>query len=252
MKFIVKTIGLKKKYMLGEVPVWALKGIDFYVKEGEFVSIIGPSGSGKSTLLNMIGALDLPTAGQVIIGGKNISKMNNNELAELRQRIGFVFQFFNLISRLTAFKNVELSMSIQRISKSKRTRKTEEILRMVGLGDRMYHKPSELSGGEQQRVAIARALAKNPKYLLLDEPTGNIDTKTRDKIMDLIIDLNKKYGMTIIVITHDPEIAKRSKRIVHIVDGRMIESSEEYDFLNKDIISTSDHKDVKQIVKEDV
>ncbi|MHA1488214.1 MAG: ABC transporter ATP-binding protein [Promethearchaeota archaeon] len=238
--------------MLGEVPVWALKGIDFYVKEGEFVSIIGPSGSGKSTLLNMIGALDLPTAGQVIIGGKDISKMNNNELAELRQQIGFVFQFFNLISRLTAFKNVELSMSIQKIPKSKRIRKTEEILRMVGLGDRMYHKPSELSGGEQQRVAIARALAKNPKYLLLDEPTGNVDTKTRDKIMDLIIDLNKKYGMTIIIITHDPEIAKRSRRMVHIVDGRMIESSEEYDFLNKDVMSNSDYKDVKQIVKEEV
>jgi len=251
MKYIVQTIGLKKRYMLGKVPVDALGGIDFHVKEGEFVAILGPSGSGKSTLLNMIGALDLPTAGQVIIGGKDISKMNNNQLAELRQQIGFVFQFFNLIPRLTAFHNVELSMSIQGISKSERIRKTEQILQMVGLGDRMHHKPSELSGGEQQRVAIARALAKSPKYLLLDEPTGNVDTKTRDKIMELIIDLNRKYGMTIIIITHDPEIAKRAKRQIYLVDGKLEQDLEKSSILNQESISTGDLENSKEILKKE-
>jgi len=251
MKFVVQTIGLKKNYMLGKVPVEALRGIDFSVKEGDFVAILGPSGSGKSTLLNMIGALDLPTAGQVIIGGKDISKLNNNQLAELRQQIGFVFQFFNLISRLTAFQNVELSMTIQKIPKLERINKTEQILQMVGLGDRMYHKPNELSGGEQQRVAIARALAKNPKYLLLDEPTGNVDTKTRDKIMELIINLNKRYGMTIIVITHDPEIAKRSKRIVYLVDGRLDQNPLESEVGNKESISSGDLENYKKIIKKE-
>jgi putative ABC transport system ATP-binding protein len=199
----------------------------------------------------MIGALDLPTAGQVIIGGKDISEMNNNQLAELRQQIGFVFQFFNLIPRLTAFHNVELSMTIQGISKSERIRKTEQILQMVGLEDRMHHKPSELSGGEQQRVAIARALAKSPKYLLMDEPTGNVDTKTRDKIMELIIDLNRKYGMTIIIITHDPEIAKRAKRQIHLVDGILEQDLEKSSILNQESISTGDLENPTEILKKE-
>jgi putative ABC transport system ATP-binding protein len=237
--------------MLGKVPVDALRGIDFHVKEGEFVAILGPSGSGKSTLLNMIGALDLPTAGQVIIGGKDISEMNNNQLAELRQQIGFVFQFFNLIPRLTAFHNVELSMTIQGISKSERIRKTEQILQMVGLEDRMHHKPSELSGGEQQRVAIARALAKSPKYLLMDEPTGNVDTKTRDKIMELIINLNQKYRMTIIIITHDPAIAKRAKRQIHLVDGILEQDLEKSSILNQESISTGDLENPTEILKKE-
>ncbi len=250
MNYVVKTTNLKKTYMLGKVPVQALRGINFHVKEGEFVSIIGPSGSGKSTLLNMIGALDVPTSGKVIIGGKDISKLNNNQLADLRQEVGFVFQFFNLINRLTAFKNVELSLSVQKVPKERRRRRTEEILNLVGLGDRMDHKPTELSGGQQQRVAIARALAKNPRYLLMDEPTGNVDTKTRDKIMDLIKSLNKKYGMTIIIITHDIEIAKRSRRMLHLVDGRLVKEPEESEFFSKEIMSLIDSEGSKIIMKE--
>lgn len=221
MKKVVETIGLVKTYMQGKISVHALRGIDFSVEEGEFVSILGPSGSGKSTLLTMIGALALPTEGKVIIGGKDISELSKNKLAELRQDVGFVFQFFNLISRLTAFKNVELSLAIKEEKRSVRKEKTKEILELVGLGDRMKHKPSELSGGQQQRVAIARALAQNPKFLLMDEPTGNIDTKTRDMIMELVKKLNKEQKVTIIIITHDHTIAKQADRILYLIDGKL-------------------------------
>jgi putative ABC transport system ATP-binding protein len=209
--------------MQGKVPVHALRGIDIAIEEGELVSILGPSGSGKSTLLNMIGALDLPSKGEVIIGGKHISKMSKNQLAELRRKVGFVFQFFNLISRLTAFQNVELSMNIQKVSKLIRKQKTKEILEIVGLGDRIKHRPRELSGGEQQRVAIARALAQNPKYLLMDEPTGNVDTQTRDIIMNLVKKLNKEHNMTIIIVTHDPVIAKLTDRTMYLIDGKLVD-----------------------------
>ena len=221
--YVVETIDLKKKYMLGEVEVHALRGVNFRVRRGELISILGPSGSGKSTLLNMIGALDKPTSGEVIIDGNRLSEMKKSDLAQLRRSIGFVFQFFNLISRLTALQNVELAMSIQGISKDERKKKAKEILTAVGLGERLDHTPPELSGGQQQRVTIARALAQDPEFLLMDEPTGNIDTKTRDDILDLIKRLNKEKNLTIIIITHDPYVAKLTDRIVYLVDGQVTE-----------------------------
>ena len=180
---VVEAIDVKKTYMLGKVPVEALRGVNLKVEEGDFVSILGPSGSGKSTMLNLIGALDKPTSGTLLIDGVDIGKLNDNQLAELRLKIGFVFQFFNLIPRLTAKDNVELSMSIANMSKSERKKRAIELLETVGLKDRVNHKPAELSGGQQQRVAIARALANNPKFLLLDEPTGNVDSKTASEVI---------------------------------------------------------------------
>ncbi|MEM2686955.1 MAG: ABC transporter ATP-binding protein, partial [Thermoproteota archaeon] len=169
---IIKTVDLRKTYMQGKIPVEALRGVNLEVGEGEFLSVLGPSGSGKSTLLNLIGALDKPTGGRLFIENIDVSALNENQLADLRMRIGFVFQFFNLIPRFTARENVELPMSIAGLSKGERRKRAEELLQMVGLASRMNHKPTELSGGEQQRVAIARALANNPRFLLMDEPTG--------------------------------------------------------------------------------
>ena len=174
---VVEAVELKKTYMLGKIPVEALRGVNLKVESGDFLAILGPSGSGKSTMLNLVGALDKPTAGTLLIDGVDVSKLNDNQLADLRRRVGFVFQFFNLIPRFTARDNVELSMSIAGVSKVERKKQAEDLLETVGLKDRMNHKPAELSGGQQQRVAIARALANNPRFLLLDEPTGNIDSK---------------------------------------------------------------------------
>ena len=223
---VVKAEGLQKTYMLGKVPVNALCGVDLTVKSGDFVTILGPSGSGKSTLLNMIGALDKPTSGKVFVNGVDVSTLNDNQLAELRQRIGFVFQFFNLIPRLSAKGNVELTLSIASISKAERKKRAEELLTAVGLGERMDHKPAELSGGERQRVAIARALANSPGFLLMDEPTGNIDSKTAKEIIGLVKDLNEQQGVTIIMITHDQQLANQGKRIVKMLDGTIVEEVE--------------------------
>lgn len=216
---IVEAIDLKKTYTLGKIPVEALRGVNLKVETGEFLSILGPSGSGKSTMLNLIGALDKPTAGKLLIDGVDISKLNDNQLTDSRQKIGFVFQFFNLIPRLTARGNVELSLSIAGVSKSQRRKRTEELLETVGLKDRINHKPAELSGGQQQRVAIARALANNPKFLLLDEPTGNIDSKTAKEIVGLIKKLNEEDNVSIIMVTHDQHLARESKRTVEMFDG---------------------------------
>jgi putative ABC transport system ATP-binding protein len=216
---VVEAIGLKKTYMLGKVPVEALRGINLTVETGEFLSILGPSGSGKSTMLNLIGALDKPTAGTLLIDGVDISKLNDNQLTELRQKIGFVFQFFNLIPRLTARGNVELSMAIVGVGKSQRRKRAEELLETVGLKDRINHKPAELSGGQQQRVAIARALANNPRFLLLDEPTGNIDSKTARELVGLIKKLNEEDNVSIIMVTHDQHLAREAKRTVEMFDG---------------------------------
>src|SRR3972149_6328095 len=195
---VVEAIDLKKTYMLGKVPVQALRDANLRVESGEFLAILGPSGSGKSTMLNLIGALDKPTEGKLLIEGVDISTLNDNQLAGLRRRVGFVFQFFNLIPRLTARDNVELSMSIAGMSREERRKHAEELLETVGLKDRMNHKPAELSGGEQQRVAIARALANSPRFLLMDEPTGNIDSKTASEMMRLIKRLNEEKGLTIL------------------------------------------------------
>jgi putative ABC transport system ATP-binding protein len=218
---IVEAIDVKKTYMLGKVPVEALRGVNLKVESGDFVSILGPSGSGKSTMLNLIGALDKPTSGKLLIDGVDISTLNDNQLADLRRRIGFVFQFFNLIPRLTARDNVELSMSIADESRSDRKKRSEELLMSVGLSDRMNHKPAELSGGQQQRVAIARALANNPKFLLLDEPTGNIDSRTAGEIVSLIKKLNVEQKVSVIMVTHDQHLAREARRTVQMFDGEI-------------------------------
>jgi len=219
---LIELIGLEKQYMLGNVPVNALCGVNLSVAPGEFIAILGPSGSGKSTLLNLIGALDKPSKGTVKIEGVDISTLNESQLAGIRQRIGFVFQFFNLIPRLNARESVELPLAIQGISRDERRRTAEQLLEIVGLKDRIEHKPSELSGGERQRVAIARALANEPTFLLLDEPTGNIDSKTAKELMRLIAELNEKNNITMIMITHDRTIAKFAKRQIHLLDGKIV------------------------------
>lgn len=223
MVTIVEAIDLKKTYMLGKVPVEALRGVNLQIGAGEFVSILGPSGSGKSTMLNLIGALDKPTSGKLLIDSVDISTLNDNQLAELRLKIGFVFQFFNLIPRLTARDNVELAMSIANLNKQQRRERTTELLETVGLKERMNHKPAELSGGQQQRVAIARALANNPKFLLLDEPTGNVDSKTAREVMEIIHRLNIEKGVSIIMVTHDERLAHEAKRTVRMIDGNIAE-----------------------------
>jgi putative ABC transport system ATP-binding protein len=221
MPTLVEAVNLQKTYMLGKVPVEALRGVNLKVEAGDFVSILGPSGSGKSTILNLIGALDKPTSGTLLIDGVDISKLNDNQLADLRRRIGFVFQFFNLIPRFTALDNVELSMSIADMNKAERRKRAIELLETVGLKDRVNHKPAELSGGQQQRVAIARALANNPKFLLLDEPTGNIDSKTASEVLGLIKKLNVEHNVSIIMVTHDQHLAREAKRTVQMFDGQI-------------------------------
>jgi putative ABC transport system ATP-binding protein len=218
MAAVVEALNLKKTYMLGKVPVEALRGVNLKVEKGDFIAILGPSGSGKSTLLNLIGALDKPTSGRLLIDGVDISKLNEKQLADLRLKVGFVFQFFNLIPRYTAIDNVELSMSIAGKNAKGRKNRATELLETVGLRDRMKHKPAELSGGQQQRVAIARALANSPTFLLLDEPTGNIDSKTANEVMELIKKLNES-GVTIIMVTHDQNLAADAKRTVQMLDG---------------------------------
>ncbi len=222
MAVIVELLNLDKTYKLGKVPVEALRGVNLKVEKGDFLAILGPSGSGKSTLLNMIGALDKPTKGKILIEGVDISKLNDNQLADLRRSIGFVFQFFNLIPRLNARENVELAMAISAKARKERRERAEQLLESVGLKERMDHKPTELSGGEQQRVAIARALANDPKFLIMDEPTGNIDSKTSGEIMDLIKRLNEEQGVTIILVTHDTRITAEAKRTVQMLDGVII------------------------------
>jgi putative ABC transport system ATP-binding protein len=223
MPTVVEAIDLKKTYMLGKVPVEALRGINLKVEKGDFVAILGPSGSGKSTLLNMFGALDKPTAGKMLIEGVDVSTLNDNQLADLRRNVGFVFQFFNLIPRLSARENVELGMSIAGLGRNERRKRAEQLLETVGLKERMAHRPSELSGGEQQRVAIARALANDPKFLIMDEPTGNIDSKTAAEIVELIKRLNEENQATIILVTHDARMAARAKRTVQMLDGAIVQ-----------------------------
>jgi len=222
MATLVEAVDLKKTYMLGKVPVEAVRGVSMKVEAGDFVSILGPSGSGKSTMLNLIGALDKPTSGKLLIDGVDISKLNDNQLADLRRRIGFVFQFFNLIPRLTARDNVELPMTIADMSRAQRRKRAVELLENVGLRVRVNHKPAELSGGQQQRVAIARALANDPKFLLLDEPTGNIDSKTAGEVMVLLKRLNVENHVSIIMVTHDQHLAREANRTLQMFDGQFM------------------------------
>jgi putative ABC transport system ATP-binding protein len=220
---IIETVDLVKEYPQAGAPLRVLNGVNLAVEAGEFMAIMGPSGSGKSTLLNMIGALDKPTSGKVYIDGVDLSTLNDNQLADLRNRyIGFIFQFFNLISRMDALGNIELPMSIGGLPRRERKERAAKILEDVGLGERMHHKPSELSGGEQQRVAIARALVNDPAVLLCDEVTGNLDSKTGYEIMHLLRALNDEQGKTFVVITHDPAVAQMTDRLIQLQDGMII------------------------------
>lgn len=222
MNAIIETSNLVKKYIQGGRSLRVLDGVNFAVERGEFMAIMGPSGSGKSTLLNMIGALDRPTSGKVLINGVDLSTLSDDELAELRNgEIGFIFQFFNLIPRMDALGNVALPLAIAGLPRGDRRERAEKLLVTVGLGDRIDHRPTQLSGGEQQRVAIARALINDPSVLLCDEVTGNIDSKTGDEIMQLLRSLNLERGKTFVIVTHDPAVAQMTDRLVHLRDGQI-------------------------------
>jgi len=217
---IIELQDVKKIYKMDGVETHALRGVNLKIKKEEFVAIMGPSGSGKSTLLHMVGALDKPTSGKIILDGVDISTLKESELARLRgKKIGFVFQFFNLHPTLNALENIELPMIIIEKDKKERQKKALELIKAVGLEHRAHHFPSQLSGGEQQRVAIARALANDPEIILADELTGNLDTKTKAEIMNFLLNMQKERKMTVTVITHEPEIAQYAKTVVHLVDG---------------------------------
>ena len=219
---MIKFIGLSKEYKLGSNSLLALKNISFKINTGEFVSIMGSSGSGKSTMMNIIGCLDLPTAGQYILNSKDVSKLNNNELANIRNKdIGFVFQNFNLLPRLNALENVILPLLYSGQAPKERINLAKQSLASVGLGERIMHRPNQLSGGQQQRVSIARAIVGSPKIILADEPTGAIDSNTSLEIMEILKSLNKE-GITIIIVTHETDISKFAKRILYMKDGEII------------------------------
>ncbi len=235
MDAIISISELKKTYIMGAAVVHALRTITLEIYRNEFVALMGPSGSGKSTLMNLIGCLDSPTSGQYILNGNNVGSMQDNELAEIRNKeIGFVFQTFNLLPRLSALENVALPLVYAGWSRSQRQERAEQVMADVGLTDRMHHKPNELSGGQRQRVAIARALVNNPSIILADEPTGNLDTRTSFEIMDIFENLHQK-GNTIIVVTHETDISEHAHRIVRLRDG-MVET----DFKNQNILRASD------------
>jgi putative ABC transport system ATP-binding protein len=219
----IRLDGVHKTYDLGEIHVHALRGVSMEIHPGEFVAVMGSSGSGKSTLMNIVGCLDKPTRGHYFLDGKDVSGLTKTELAKIRSRkIGFVFQQFNLLSRTSALENVELPTIYAGIPVEERQRRAEEALKRVGLADRSGHFPSQLSGGQQQRVAIARALVNNPSLLLADEPTGNLDSRTSIEIMDILQKLNEEHGLTVVIVTHETDIAQYSKRALEFRDGKMI------------------------------
>ena len=219
MDEIIEVKKLQKRYLMGDEVIDALKSIDLKVQKNEYLALMGPSGSGKSTLMNLIGCLDSPTSGEYILHGIDVSKMSDSELADVRNKeIGFVFQTFNLLTRMTALENVALPLVYAGVSKVDREERARKVLLEVGLADRMTHKPNELSGGQRQRVAIARALINNPAIILADEPTGNLDSKTSQEIMNIFKEIHKR-GNTIIVVTHEPDIAAFADRIVRLKDG---------------------------------
>lgn len=225
MEGIVKLENVWKVYSLGKVKVEAIRGISFEIKRGTFLAIVGPSGSGKSTLLNLIGCLDFPTKGKIFLEGKDIQKLSENELAKIRgKKIGFIFQQFNLLPHLNALENVMLPMIFQKVLEKKRIEKGKELLEKVGLKERIFHKPSELSGGEQQRVAIARAFSNDPEIIIADEPTGNLDSKSGEIVMKILKEFYEREKRTIVIVTHDPQIASFAKEIVRIRDGKIVEN----------------------------
>jgi putative ABC transport system ATP-binding protein len=211
--------GLTKVYKMGDVEVHALRGLSLTINHGEVVAIVGPSGSGKSTLMNILGCLDLPSAGEYVLDGERVSDLRDDQLADIRNRkVGFIFQSFNLLSRQTALSNVELPLRYAGITSGRKERARQALI-SVGLEDRITHRPYELSGGQQQRVAIARALVNDPAIIMADEPTGNLDSKVGQEIMDLLLNLNKERGTILIIVTHDPKVAAQTQRIIHIQDG---------------------------------
>jgi len=224
MKNLIKCIGLKKVYRVNSIETWALRGIDLEIEEGEFIAVAGPSGSGKTTLLNLIGGLDVPTSGYVYVGEQNLNALSREELADFRLRnIGFIFQTYNLIEVLTAYENTEFVLLLQGIRKEIRRRKALEILKKVGLAELKNRKPTELSGGQQQRVAVARAIVSEPKLILADEPTANLDSGTATQLMELMKSLNREKGITFIFSTHDRLVMDYADRIVELRDGLIIE-----------------------------
>jgi putative ABC transport system ATP-binding protein len=221
MENLIELHNVEKEYVMGDVKLRVLKGINLKVKKSEIAAIMGPSGSGKSTMLHILGCLDRPTKGKVIIDGVDVSKLDDDSLAKIRrEKIGFIFQFFNIIPIFTALENVELPMIFSK--RPDRMERAKELLKAVGLQQRMSHHPSQLSGGETQRVAIARALANDPKLILADEPTGNLDSKYGEEIMDILIKLNKEKGTTLLLITHDISVAKYAERIIRLKDGMIV------------------------------
>ena len=223
-KWVVDAKDITKVYQMGEVEVHALRGLSVKIAPGEVLSIMGPSGSGKSTLMNILGCLDRPTSGEYSLNGESVATLTDDQLADIRNRgVGFVFQSFNLLPRQTALANVELPMRYAELNGRNRKDVATEALEAVGLGGRIRHRPNELSGGEMQRVAIARALVNNPAIIMADEPTGNLDTKAGDEIMNLLRKLNEDRGTTLIIVTHDPEIAELTDRVISLYDGRIKE-----------------------------
>jgi len=220
---VIEAVELTKTYRMGNIQVHALRGVSFTIRRGEVISIMGPSGSGKSTLMNLLGCLDRPTSGEYILDGEKVAKLNNDQLASIRNRkVGFVFQSFNLLPRQTALSNVELPLRYSGMKKG-RVERARKALEAVGLADRITHRPPELSGGQQQRVAIARALVNDPAILMADEPTGNLDSKSGKEIMELILNLNRERGTTVIIVTHDPRIAEQTQRVIRLIDGLLVE-----------------------------
>lgn len=231
---LIKLTDIGRRYVIGSETIHAIKSVSLNIQKGEFVALMGPSGSGKSTLMNILGCLDTPTRGEYILNGNNVSEMTDDELAGIRNKeIGFVFQTFNLLPRSTSLDNVALPLVYAGFSKSKRNDRAREVLDSVGLGNRVDHKPNELSGGQRQRVAVARALINNPSIILADEPTGNLDTKTSVEIMGLLEEIHSK-GNTIVLVTHEEDIAMHAHRIVRMRDGLI-----EDDYLNKDVKQVS-------------
>jgi putative ABC transport system ATP-binding protein len=226
MDNVIEVHDIKKVYQMGEVKVHALRGVSFNIERGEIVSIMGPSGSGKSTLMNMLGCLDRPTSGEYYLDGELVSTLTDDQLAVIRnKKVGFVFQSFNLLSRVSSLANVELPLRYAGVTSGRRAI-ARQTLEAVGLGDRVNHRPTELSGGQQQRVAVARAIINDPSIIMADEPTGNLDSKVGQEIMDLLLSLNKERGTTLIIVTHDPTIAAQTERVIRLLDGSLDASSE--------------------------